>query len=310
MLMAPTLSFPTLTKDRKMNAEKKIKKEYPACTVLLSQTRESFSCFIPPHLSHISDKTEVVAKTQYGKDLVKIISLNTKEREEGNEESYEVLRLATPEDIRNRKKWDEKADDAFNKCRKCIIENKLEMKLVAAHHLIEEPKWVFFFTAEKRIDFRKLVRDLVSIFHQKIELRHIGVRHEARIIGGESLCSREYCCCNPGIKLKPVTIKMLKVQDITFNSSKISGPCGRLLCCLDFEYEYYREAKKSFPMEKSKVCCNGRECVVTAVNVFSKKVKIKDSNEGFLESSISDGRYDSKEKKWFFSPSKVDKIER
>ena len=121
------------------------------------------------------------------------------------------------------------------------------MKLVSAHYLLEEPKVLFYFSAESRVDFRELVKDLVSVFKIRIELRQIGVRDEARVTGGCGVCGRVLCCHGVTDKLVPVSIKMAKDQNLSLNSMKISGPCGRLLCCLAYEYGFYRDARRELP---------------------------------------------------------------
>ena len=137
---------------------------------------------------------------------------------------------------------------AFALCREKIEARGLEMKLVSAHYLLDEQKILFFFTAENRVDFRELVKDLVSVFKMRIELRQIGVRDEARVVGGLGICGRALCCNAITDKLRPVSIKMAKEQNLTLNSMKISGPCGRLLCCLSYEFDVYREARQTLPV--------------------------------------------------------------
>ncbi|WP_461248179.1 regulatory iron-sulfur-containing complex subunit RicT, partial [Treponema sp. R6D11] len=137
----------------------------------------------------------------------------------------------------------------FDICFKKIENHKLEMKLVLVHYLLEEPKILFFFTADNRVDFRELVKDLVSVFKMRIELRQIGVRDEARVLGGLGVCGRGYCCHCVSDKLKPVSIKMAKDQKLSLNSVKISGPCGRLMCCLFYEYSFYSEQQRALPQE-------------------------------------------------------------
>ena len=148
------------------------------------------------------------------------------------------------------------------------------MKLVSVHYLLEEPKILFFFTAESRVDFRELVKDLVSIFKTRIELRQIGVRDEARVLGGLGVCGRGYCCHCVSDKLKPVSIKMAKDQKLSLNSVKISGPCGRLLCCLYYEYGFYCEQHRNLPQEGMRINHDNESWKVTDVNLITGQIKL------------------------------------
>ena len=153
------------------------------------------------------------------------------------------------------------------------------MKLVHVHYLLEEPKILFFFTAESRVDFRELVKDLVGIFKTRIELRQIGVRDESRVLGGLGVCGRAYCCHAVSDNLKPVSIKMAKDQNLSLNSMKISGSCGRLLCCLAYEHLFYSEQRRLIPSEGTKINWDGTMWKVTEVNVVMGKVKLN-TDEG------------------------------
>jgi len=148
------------------------------------------------------------------------------------------------------------------------------MKLVLVHYLLEEPKILFFFTAENRVDFRELVKDLVSVFKMRIELRQIGVRDEARVVGGLGVCGRGYCCHCVSDKLKPVSLKMAKDQKLSLNSVKISGPCGRLLCCLFYEYGFYSEQQRNLPQEGMKTTFNNETWKIAEVNPIACQIKL------------------------------------
>ncbi|MCQ2398394.1 MAG: hypothetical protein MJ052_03730 [Sphaerochaetaceae bacterium] len=179
---------------------------------------------------------------------------------------------ATPDDIRRFKENKDKEKEAISLCREKISRHGLEMKLVAAHFLLCEPKVLFFFTADDRVDFRELVKDLVSVFRMRIELRQIGVRDESRVLGGLAICGRDFCCHAVSDKLDPVTIKMAKEQNLSLNSMKISGPCGRLLCCLSYEYDFYCEEKRAYPAEGTRLKIGDELFRVEEVNILSKKV--------------------------------------
>lgn len=180
--------------------------------------------------------------------------------------------LATPAEMARYAENCSKEEDALLVCREKIQKHNLKMKLVTTHFLLGEPKVIFFFTAEERVDFRDLVKDLVSVFRMRIELRQIGVRDESRLIGGLSVCGRDYCCHSISREMEPVTIKMAKEQNLSLNSVKISGPCGRLLCCLAYEYDYYMEEKAGCPPEGTRLKIEHELWRVTEVNILSRKL--------------------------------------
>lgn len=180
--------------------------------------------------------------------------------------------LATPSEMAKYEEYKRQEESALEVCREKIIKHKLNMKLISAHFLLGESKVLFFFTAEERVDFRDLVKDLVAVFRMRIELRQIGVRDESRLIGGLSVCGRDYCCHAMTREMEPVTIKMAKEQNLSLNSAKISGPCGRLLCCLAYEYEYYMEEKAGAPPEGTKLKIDRDIWRVTEVNILSRKL--------------------------------------
>ncbi len=185
-----------------------------------------------------------------------------------------ISHIATPDEIRRYTENQEEEKSAITVCREKIAKHKLDMKLVTAHFLLCEPKVLFFFTAEDRVDFRELVKDLVSVFRMRIELRQIGVRDESRVLGGLAVCGRDFCCHCVSDKLKPVTIKMAKEQNLSLNSMKISGPCGRLLCCLSYEFDFYMEEKQAYPSEGSRIKIAGELFKVSEVNILSHKMTV------------------------------------
>ena len=216
----------------------------------------------------------VLVPTRYGRDLAEVIG--TIQRKTGQMPSTitRIERVATAEDLAKAASHAELEQEAFDVCRKKIEARKLEMKLVSVHYLLDEPKILFFFTAESRVDFRELVKDLVSVFKTRIELRQIGVRDEAREVGGLGVCGRGYCCHVVSDKLKPVSIKMAKDQNLSLNTMKISGPCGRLLCCLAYEHLFYGEQRRLIPNEGTKINWDNAVWKVAEVNVVMGKVKL------------------------------------
>lgn len=199
------------------------------------------------------------------------------------DEVVNIVRKASPEDIHKHKDFLVKEEQAFEICKKKIEERKLDMKLVTTHYLLDEPKVLFFFSADNRVDFRDLVKDLVAVFRMRIELRQIGVRDESRITGGLGVCGRPYCCHGLTDKLKPVSIRMAKDQNLSLNSMKISGQCGRLLCCLAYEHDWYSEEKQNLPCEGTKLVYDGVPYKVCEVLPISHSVKIKDDEGRILE---------------------------
>ena len=216
----------------------------------------------------------VVAPTRYGRDLCELQGLVKEPGPVGREDLVRIERVATIEDLRKSEANCERESKAFELCKQKIASRNLPMKLVSAHYLLEEPKVLFYFSAESRVDFRELVKDLVTVFKMRIELRQIGVRDEARVTGGCGVCGRVLCCHGVTDKLVPVSIKMAKDQNLSLNSMKISGPCGRLLCCLAYEYGFYRDARRELPNEGARFQYDGTLFRVVEVNPLAGKVKM------------------------------------
>ena len=185
-----------------------------------------------------------------------------------------VLRRATPEDELTREKNKEKEAKALEICQQKILEHGLEMKLVDAEWSFEGNKVLFFFTAEGRVDFRALVKDLASAIHARIELRQIGVRDEAKMIGGLGICGRPFCCSQFLDGFLPVSIKMAKTQNLSLNPTKISGTCGRLMCCLKYEQNVYEDAAKRMPKAESFVQTPDGPGNVKSVDLLRETVKV------------------------------------
>ena len=244
----------------------------------------------------------VIASGKYGKDLAKVlgsyIKRTEKEKLSGLKEVQSIARAATEEDLKKYDNNKERAGEAFTVCREKIHKHKLDMKLVSAHYLLEEPKVLFFFTADARVDFRELVKDLVSVFKMRIELRQIGVRDESRVVGGLGVCGRDYCCHGLTDKLRPVSIKMAKDQNLSLNSMKISGPCGRLLCCLSYEHDYYLEERRNFPPEGARIFYEDKPYKVSEINILSKTVKIENRDGSYLHISLKYIKQDEKNRTW------------
>ncbi len=186
-----------------------------------------------------------------------------------------VIRVATKEDEKQERRNKEKEKDAFKICLEKIAKHKLEMKLVEAEYTFDNNKLLFYFTADGRIDFRELVKDLASVFRTRIELRQIGVRDETKILGGIGICGRELCCKSYLSEFAPVSIKMAKEQNLSLNPTKISGVCGRLMCCLKNEEETYEYLNSRLPnIGDTVTTIDGVRGEVQSVNVLRQLVKV------------------------------------
>ena len=190
-----------------------------------------------------------------------------------------VIRVATDEDEKTVERNKEKEKEAFAICKEKIIKHGLEMKLVDAEYTFDGNKLLFYFTADGRIDFRQLVKDLASIFKTRIELRQIGVRDETKILGGIGICGRCLCCHTYLSEFAPVSIKMAKEQGLSLNPAKISGSCGRLMCCLAYEQKSYEYLNSITPQVGSIVRTPDGEGTVIEVNVVAGTLKVRSNVE-------------------------------
>lgn len=186
-----------------------------------------------------------------------------------------VIRIATAEDALHQAENQSKEKDALAICQKKIAEHKLQMKLVGCEYTFDNSKILFYFTSDKRVDFRVLVKDLASIFRTRIELRQIGVRDEAKMIGGLGLCGRPVCCAAFLGDFQPVSIKMAKEQSLSLNPTKISGVCGRLMCCLKYEEDHYEATRKRMPKVGKEVITPDGNGTVVELNILKETVRVR-----------------------------------
>jgi len=186
-----------------------------------------------------------------------------------------VLRAASEEDIALATTNASREESALRYCRTKVQERHMDMKLVKAEYLFDGSKIVFYFTADGRIDFRELVKDLAHYFHTRIEMRQIGVRDEAKLVGGLGICGRELCCCSYMTDFAPVSVKMAKEQQLALNPTKISGQCGRLLCCLGYEYETYCALRKGMPKTGTRLTIDNHAAQVCDVNILGQKLNLR-----------------------------------
>lgn len=187
----------------------------------------------------------------------------------------EITRIATEEDIKRDEKNHEMEFEAALICKKKIAAHGLGMRLVSVEYTFDNSKLIFYFTCESRVDFRELVKDLASTFRTRIELRQIGIRDAAKLMGGLGVCGRKYCCAGFLSDFVQVTIKMAKEQNFSLNSAKVSGACGRLMCCLRYEHEIYEEAIKVTPPTGSVVLTSDGEGVVIETKPLAAEVRVK-----------------------------------
>ena len=187
----------------------------------------------------------------------------------------QVVRIATEEDILHDKENKAAEKEAFTICQKKIADHKLDMKLVSVEYTFDNKTILFYFTANGRVDFRSLVKDLAGVFKTRIELRQIGVRDEAKMLGGLGPCGRPICCGTFLGDFQPVSIKMAKEQNLSLNPIKISGVCGRLMCCLKYEQDTYEEIRKSMPKEGKEVMTPDGVGVVCELKIITESVKVR-----------------------------------
>jgi len=223
--------------------------------------------------------SRVVVETERGRALAIVVTAPREiPAEQAPEGLKSVLRTATDDDIAQAAANAARERDAVRYCKERVQSRNLEMKLVRAEYAFDGSKIVFYFTAEGRIDFRDLVKDLAHHFHTRIEMRQIGVRDEAKLVGGLGICGRELCCCSFLTEFYPVSVKMAKEQGLALNPTKISGQCGRLLCCLGYEFEAYCELRKGMPKCGKKVCWDNREWEVTAQNALARQLTLRQAD--------------------------------
>ena len=221
----------------------------------------------------------VIVDTVHGLDLGEVV-LAAREISviPETESMKKVIRIATEQDIQHGRENRIKEKEAFAICQKKIQEHKLEMKLVSVEYSFDGTKILFYFTANGRVDFRSLVKDLASVFKMRIELRQIGVRDEAKMLGGLGPCGRPICCGSFLSQFQPVSIKMAKEQNLSLNPTKISGVCGRLMCCLKYEQDHYEQTRKRMPKVGRTVCTPDGTGPVTELNIVKETVFVRLAN--------------------------------
>ena len=229
----------------------------------------------------------VIVETQNGTEIGTVSAANHEVAKDAIVKPLKkVIRKATEKDMARREDNKRKEKEAFGICEELILAHKLDMKLVEVEYSFDANKIVFFFTSDGRVDFRELVKDLASRFHTRIELRQIGVRDEAKMLGGLGICGRPYCCKQFLNDFQPVSIKMAKEQGLSLNPTKISGSCGRLMCCLKYEQDAYEYLNSLTPSVGSTVKTPEGNAVVTDVNLITGYLTVRLSDSDSLPFKI------------------------
>ncbi len=242
--------------------------------------------FFNPKNVNVKKGDKVIVETSQGEEFGEVVIPNRKvEDDKIVEPLKKVIRIANHKDYKHYEECRRKEKEAFDICIKKIKEHKLNMNLTDVEFKFDNSKILFYFTADGRIDFRELVKDLAAIYKTRIELRQIGVRDEVKRIGGNGVCGRELCCCSFLSDFETVSIKMAKEQNISLNPSKISGNCGRLMCCLKYENDVYEEKLKRLPKIGAIVKTEDGQGEVDNIETLKERVrvKIKDGEGSFYK---------------------------
>lgn len=240
--------------------------------------------FFDPGELEVNKQDKVIVETSMGQEMGEVvISKRAVPEENLTAPLKRIIRIATTKDLKHQEENEEKEKEAFKVCEEKIKKYKLDMHLTEVEYKFDNSKILFYFTADGRIDFRELVKDLAAVYRTRIELRQIGVRDEVKRIGGNGVCGRELCCCSYLGNFETVSIKMAKEQNMSLNPSKISGNCGRLMCCLKYEQGVYEEKLDRLPKIGAIVKTEDGEGVVESIETLKEiiHVKLKDGDETF-----------------------------
>ena len=232
--------------------------------------------YFDPNDLDVSMDDDVIVETARGVECGKVVIVDREiDENEFGSPVKPIIRIATEKDYATIEKNKQREKEAFDICLEKIAKHKLEMNLIDVECTFDNNKILFYFTADGRVDFRELVKDLASVFRTRIELRQIGVRDEAKKLGGLGICGQQYCCSRFLGVFQPVSIKMAKGQSLSLNPTKISGACGRLMCCLKYEQDSYEELLKITPKVGAVVKTADGNGIVEDVNLLTGKLRIK-----------------------------------
>ena len=279
--------------------------------------------FFDPDELEMNKLDKVVVETAMGQELGEVvISKRAVPEESLTAPLKKVVRIATAKDLKHQEENQRKEKEAFKICEEKIKKYKLDMNLTEVEYKFDNSKILFYFTADGRIDFRELVKDLAAVFRTRIELRQIGVRDEVKRIGGNGVCGRELCCCSFLGNFETVSIKMAKEQNMSLNPSKISGNCGRLMCCLKYEQGVYEDKLKHLPRIGALVKTEEGEGTVESIETLKEmvRVKLKDGEETYYKKypasevkiikNIGKEEIDPEEKKHLKELEELEKLEK
>jgi cell fate regulator YaaT (PSP1 superfamily) len=232
--------------------------------------------YFSPNGIAIQKGDNVIVETARGTECGEVVLASSQiDEAEWGQPIKPVLRVATAQDLEQIRKNREKEEHAFKVCAEKVRQHGLDMKLIDVEYTFDNSKVLFYFTADGRVDFRELVKDLASVLKTRIELRQIGVRDEAKMLGGLGICGREFCCSTFLGEFQPVSIKMAKEQGLSLNPTKISGTCGRLMCCLKYEQNAYEDLLRITPRQGSSVQTPDGRGTVSEVSLLTGNLKIQ-----------------------------------
>ena len=232
--------------------------------------------FSPGDVDNIEMGSGVIVETARGLEFGTICMMPTEVNDSNVVKPLKsIIRLATEEDVKKKEENDAKRDEALRLCQEKIDKHQLEMKLIDVEYTFDNNKIIFYFTADGRVDFRELVKDLAGVFKMRIELRQVGVRDEAKILGGCGPCGNGLCCATWMSEFQPVSIKMAKTQNLSLNPTKISGICGRLMCCLKYENDTYIDLRKGMPEIGEVVETKDGKGKVIDTNLLAGKLRVR-----------------------------------
>lgn len=233
----------------------------------------------------VSLGTMVVVSVDRGVDMGRVLAKHISQEDLPREPEGKLLREATEEDLQRHRSNSEFESEVMDYCAQRVKARNLQMRLTECEIQLDRNRIRIFFTADRRTDFRGLVRDMAARFKARIEMRQIGVRDHAKRVGGMGVCGRRLCCSSFMNGFSSITLKSVRAQNLTPNPAKVSGLCSRLMCCLDYEIEFYRKAAKTFPRIGGKVTVDGKRAVVKSVSIFSDKVKVgfEDGDDEYMD---------------------------
>ncbi|MCY4373939.1 MAG: regulatory iron-sulfur-containing complex subunit RicT [Spirochaetaceae bacterium] len=271
--------------------------------VKLLHSSETCLCVPPTSVAvDLDAEASVIVPTRHGSEIGRVLGTVRDEAELRGAELFEVIRQAEAEDLDGYERNRELADDLLRSCRRRLDGLNLAIKLAAAHIVFSGGTLILYFTAEKRVDFRRLVGELSEEVGLRIDLQQIGMRDETRIVGGAGICGRVLCCNGVTDRRPRVTVRMARDQGLSLDTRRISGQCGRLLCCLSYEYDYYQEVRRSVPKEGKSVYYQGDRFRVLELNALTRRARISGADGAVLGVGFEDFGFDEANRRWEVSP--------